>query len=85
MKWREMRDSLRQLVDLFVGKLPSEQIEFLREDITAGEYLIALDHLCSQLYEFDISVPSSSILIMEKLGRKMGLDPSYWENLTIAD
>jgi hypothetical protein len=57
--------------------LPSADIASIEVLITAGEWEIALDTLCTQLYEYDISPSTKSRDELLALGRKLNVEVAY--------
>jgi hypothetical protein len=49
-----------------------------------GEWAVALENLCTQLYEYDIRVPIDSVKLMEEIGREVGVEERYWNILRRA-
>lgn len=80
----EMQDIENQLVAVisgFAGQLPGEQITEMQELARAGEPGIALENLCTQLYEYDVVVSRDRLNQLSLLGKAMGTKPTYWEQL----
>ncbi len=50
----------------------------------AGEPGVALENLCTQLFEYDAVVPAATLEAVERLGRAMGIDESYWKRLAVS-
>ncbi len=47
----------------------------------AGEPGIALENLCTQLFEYDAVVPTAVVNELKGLGDAMGLNEKYWMRL----
>ncbi len=47
----------------------------------AGEPGIALENLCTQLFEYDVTITVSIQERLAMLGRAMGLEESQWNKL----
>lgn len=77
----EIEHRLRQVLDQFGDGLPTEQLKDMKELVDAGELGVALENYCTQLLEYDVSVPSSVVAELKELGQAMGLDEKYWMRL----
>lgn len=70
--------SLLQELSVYLTEADVEQI---RELLQAGEPGIALENLCTQLYEHDGECSSQQYDEIERIGRSMGISPNRWEFL----
>jgi hypothetical protein len=61
--------------------LPEDDIESVEELVQAGEWTVALENLCTQLYEYDANVPEETLAMIEELGRDVGVPDRYWKML----
>ncbi|MGH9169526.1 MAG: MafI family immunity protein [Acidimicrobiales bacterium] len=59
------------------GGLPARDIDSIKVLIEAGELGIALETLCTQLYEYDIEVTGEQRVRLEELGQKLGVSAAY--------
>jgi hypothetical protein len=84
MDLKPIEQKVLAAVGAFSERLPEEQLQDMRELVQAGEPGIALENLCSQLYEYDIPVPVEVQATIVDAGRTMGIKPSYWERLSIT-
>jgi hypothetical protein len=73
----QMLDLLRE----FDGKLKDNIHEDIRDLIVHGEWGIALENLCQQLYEYDVAVPPNSLTEIKKLTEQMQLPSKTWSFL----
>lgn len=78
MEFIEIQRRLQLLFDQFGGQLPPEQYEYMKELVAVGEPGVALENYSTQLFEYDVAVPSALVAEIEELGRAMGLDEKYW-------
>jgi hypothetical protein len=81
-RFRTILDSL--------SEFPADEVDKVDRLIQAGELSVALENLCTQLYEFDIKVPTELLTLIAQLGRELKVDESYWSVLdqpptTVAD
>ncbi|WP_437779231.1 MafI family immunity protein [Sorangium sp. So ce1097] len=81
MELIEIERRLQHLLNQFGADLPPEQIEDMKELIQAGEPGVALENYCTQLFEYDVAVPSDIVNELEELGRAMGIHEKYWMRL----
>lgn len=73
----EVERRLLAVLDLVRGWLPSHQIASMTELALAGESGVGLENLCTQLYEYSVSVPEPVLEEIEYLARAMRLNPRY--------
>jgi hypothetical protein len=72
---------LSTLADMLSGRLPDNNIADARELIAHGEYGVALDLLCTQVYEYEIPVSSEAYKLIEACGTRMQMEESSWSYL----
>jgi len=58
-------------MDAAIG-LPEDDIDNVEGLIQVGEWLVAFETLCTQIYEWDISLPADVIGDLEDLGFAIG-------------
>ena len=63
---------------------PEGEVERIRELVRVGEWAIALENLCSQLYEYEFVVSPTILGHIEELGRETGVEPRYWTRLSVG-
>lgn len=70
-------------MDAAIG-LPEDDIANVQSLIDVGEWLVAFETLCTQIYEFEISLIPERIRDLEALGEALGassrLTNSLWED-----
>lgn len=81
MNMQEIEDKLITVIAAFSGALPAEQITEMQELTKAGEPGVALENLCTQLYEYDVVVAPESLCQIAAVGAAMSMDKSNWEQL----
>ena len=59
------------------SELPAKDIEFIREFIQVGEFLLAFETLCTQLYEYEITLSDSRASVLRQIGLALGADQRY--------
>lgn len=79
----EIDDRLHRLGHAFVGRVPQDRLDFYHEEIDAGEETIALECLCDNLYDYDVSVPQDVYQEIVILSRMLGVDQRRWSILKI--
>lgn len=72
---------LLRLVTAYSDQLPEQDVRELSSLVNAGEPGVALENLCSQLYEYELRVSSADLDQILQLGNLMGLDLSRWKPL----
>ena len=60
-----------------VEGLPVHDVESISVLIDAGEWAVALDTLCTQVYEYDCELTSALRDEMLRLGRELGVAAGY--------
>lgn len=69
-------DVLRETV-LELADLPSDDVDNVIELIEAGEMRLALETMCTQIYEYDIDVRPEVLEKLDRLGGELGVAVSY--------
>lgn len=72
---------LRAINDLAARGLPEVDVSTAVELTGVGEPGVAFEHVCTQLYEYDIAITDSEREILKELGTAMERKPEYWERL----
>lgn len=61
--------------------LPLGDLEQVEDLIQAGEQRVAFENLCTQIYEYDVRLPSYLRGLLGEAGEQLGVAPRYWERL----
>jgi hypothetical protein len=61
--------------------LPADDVDNVQSLIDVGEWLVAFETLCTQVYEWGISLPPRVIGDLERLGHALGAPGKYAERL----
>ncbi len=61
--------------------LPLRDLEQVEDLIQAGEQRVAFENLCTQIYEYDVGLPSYLRGLLAEAGEHLGVAPRYWERL----
>ncbi len=64
---------LDQIVDL-----DQDEIERVEELVQVGEFAVALENLCSQLYEYDVRISDELVAAIAVLANTVGVEDRYW-------
>lgn len=59
----------------------AERVETIRELNNVGEYKLAAEILCSNLYEFDCPIPSAIYALLKVTCTKLELEERHWQVL----
>lgn len=81
MDMQAIEDKLVAIIVGFERELPAAQVAEMQELAKAGEPGIAFENLCTQLYEYDVAIDSARLEMIAEVGRFMGIDDSFWQNL----
>ncbi|SDT07101.1 MafI family immunity protein [Microlunatus soli] len=82
MLFSELERRIGALAGQFRGQLPLRDQQKVEDELRYGEYGLALDLLCTQLYEWDIHVGRDAVVEMRILADAMQIDVSVirvWE------
>lgn len=72
-RWREIRDQLFNLLSRLEDRLPTHQIEFVREFIDVGEWGIALEQMASVLSEDELGLRDDERADFIALNKRLGM------------
>jgi hypothetical protein len=64
---------------------PEAEIDQVKDLVRVGEWAVALENLCSQLYEYGCALAPTVLATIEELGRETGVDARYWMRLVADD
>lgn len=57
--------------------LPAQDVDNVTLLIDAGEYVVALETLATQIFELDVALPKDERLELEELGRRLAVPVPY--------
>lgn len=63
------------------GDLPLRDVDQVERLIQVGERAVAFENLCTQIYEYEIRLPSSLRETLASIGQQLRVAPRYWERL----
>jgi hypothetical protein len=81
MDMQTIEQLLLRVIQTYAGQFPAEQAKEMADLVRAGEAGIGFENLCTQLYEYDVSVDDGTLSQLKDIGSHMGLKPKYWERL----
>jgi hypothetical protein len=58
-------------------ELPPDDLASIRVLVDAGEWVVALETLCTQIYEYDVTLRSAQRSSLTELGRALGVPVPY--------
>lgn len=80
---KDLRGRLQEILSRVRG-LPSKDLEYIAELVEVGEWVVALQDLCTQLYEHDLSIPEVLFDSIVSLGNAIGVEERYWSVLRVG-
>lgn len=84
MRREEIERGVVDLVHEMERHLPADQAAEMISLAKAGEPGVALENLCTQLLEYDVTIDASSFFCIQKLYRAMQLDETCVSELAVA-
>jgi hypothetical protein len=69
------------VMDSLLG-FPEDEIDKVEQLVQVGEWRVALENLCSQLYEYDVILSPDLLTAVSEIGREVGVDERYWSVLS---
>ena len=78
---KTLATELRAIVTAFSEHLPQANIGAAEDLISHGEYGVALELICTEVYEYDVPVTADTFRTIEQCGQRMQLDESSWSFL----
>jgi hypothetical protein len=81
LRWDDIASEFAAILKRVGGDLSPDDRRHVSESIGAGEFGVAFDTLCTQLYERDVRLPDEMLCRLETLGQRLKLDPSVWKIL----
>lgn len=77
----ERAHRLREFIAEFREFLSNTDVFYLSEFVDVGEFDLAFETLCTQLYEYEISLSDETVDRLAAIGTGLELDPRLWEDL----
>lgn len=84
----DMNELEYQIADVLEGLAPQmspRDVTNVRDLLSAGEAGVALEVLCTQLYEFDVPVTLNDLRRIRQLTEVMVLPAHLWRDLDVID
>ena len=72
---------IRSLIDEVADSLPVDNISGARDLLRHGEWGLAFELICTQLYEYEVLIAPEMYETIEQLGQKMKISPDEWKML----
>ena len=69
------------LIQRFRGRLDDEWLDDYQSTAEHGEWGVAFENLCDQLFEFDIFLSEQEFQIICEVGESMKINPQRWNFL----
>lgn len=69
------------LIQQFRGRLDDEWLDDYQSTAEHGEWGLAFENLCEQLFEFDVSPDEQEFQTICEIGESMKIDPQRWNFL----
>jgi len=79
--YKPLEIKLNEALALVSGVLSQDQVEDIRSYIYAGEWGLALEFVCSMLYEDELPLPARAYELLQEVGNTMHLESKTWEVL----
>ncbi|EJZ19931.1 MafI family immunity protein (plasmid) [Rhizobium sp. Pop5] len=70
-----------ELISSFNGRLPNEYVQEYISLAEHNECAVALENLCTQLYEYDIIPAGEELKAIQDLSKFMNLEETTWNFL----
>jgi hypothetical protein len=83
MKRRQVRTNVAQLLVHVRSLLPETDANNAADLLKHDEWGEAFTLICTQLYEYDLSISQDVFELIEKTGKSMKLSPDVWVSLRI--
>ena len=81
MQFEDVTHLVRAIFLAVEGRLPDPDTQNARGLLDAGEPGVALENLCTQLYEFDVAVSEPLLAQIRTATEAMGLASDLWSDL----
>lgn len=76
-------DVFERLIEQLRGRVDAGAFEGLESYYRHGEYGLAIEHLCDELYEADQALPDDAVDLVREIGESMGLERRSFKLLTV--
>ncbi|MDD7912010.1 MafI family immunity protein [Pseudovibrio exalbescens] len=74
----EIQRTIISLIQRFRGRLADELLDDYQSTAEHGEWGVAFENLCEQLFEFDVFPSEQEFQNICELGESMKIDPQKW-------
>ncbi len=73
---------LEEIMRLCGDAITSDDVQGVRDVMEGQEWEIALENLCTLIYEHEKDIPQQAYGMIVDLGSYLGIAPRYWEILS---
>jgi hypothetical protein len=77
----EIQQQVRAVLEQLKGLLREQDYHSAMESNDAGEWGIAFETICAQLYEYEIRIPRAIYMRLQAIGAAMGMPAKTWQIL----
>jgi hypothetical protein len=81
MQFDEIENKLMCLLNSLKESFPQRIVDNIYELLTAGEYGVALENICSNLLEYDVSVNKSILNEIALIGNILEISSTNWKEV----
>jgi hypothetical protein len=74
-------NGIRSVIDDVAESLPAEVITEAKDFLDYDEWGLALETICTQLYEYDVAISDELYKTIERLGQQMKMSSEEWTML----
>jgi hypothetical protein len=78
---KKLKEAFDLVADSLVTAGCSERLKSSYDLVDANESAIALEIMCSNLYEFECRIPEKAYDLFAEVGVNLKVDSQYWETL----
>jgi hypothetical protein len=73
-----VEETILAFLDSLSGRAPATIIEDARRDVSHGEYGLAIENLCENLFEQDVSLSSAHLAELRHLATDLDITTERW-------
>jgi hypothetical protein len=84
MDFLEIQARLIAVLRSLHGSLPESELEDMTDLTAVGDPMVALENLCTQLVEYDVTIKETVRDEIECLGQVLDVRPDYWRGLAVS-
>jgi len=80
-KYKKLIHEITIILEAVKGDLTERDVQFARDFLEHNEWGLAFSLICTQLYEYGVTINSEFYIQIENAGRQMSIPPEEWEML----